>query len=458
MASPGVGAAVGRRISTAVGPGGLVVRGAAAAQRAGASNCRRRRSGAANDASPRKLDRLIRRLDDDSFGPCGWARPRGWIGCWAIRSWSARDAPAEAAAGRRPDWAPSPAGKSSRPGSGHARAWLLSDPAGWDLPAVSPRQIEGWLDALTEPARRRARSAGARRRRETAERELLDLLARDQYVPQVKKAIEARLAGRPAGQPPRSAVGRAAASAIGLDQAGNRGGDLGVSDGLRPPPLLAGAELPGRRAHPLAEGAPGPSCSTAWTTAWPIALAAIRFRWAIIRWAGLSLARSRRAPSSAWSTCPRRGADGLPLLRSRRRIETPGGASAGGRWTTCWPISGRFSEPELAMLGGLDQAEVSRFPAGISCWSRTVRWPRSGPPRLGGHRSRFGMISARLADEGTRAAMPGLAEAVAEDRFLPPNSRGHMAPLAGGASASPPAIPGRRLTPGWPARSADRNR
>ena len=45
---------------------------------------------------------------------------------------------------------------------------------------------------------------------------------------------------------------------------------------------------------------------------------------------------------------------------------------------------------------------------------------QSGVRRLGGRPSRFGMICARLASDGGKDAMPGLAEAIAKNRFLPP--------------------------------------
>ena len=71
---------------------------------------------------------------------------------------------------------------------GRARqAWLLSDSAGWELPAVSDEQIERLA------GRSGCGPPGRPGRCETAERELLDLLARDPYVPRVGKAIRARL-------------------------------------------------------------------------------------------------------------------------------------------------------------------------------------------------------------------------------------------------------------------------
>ena len=74
-------------------------------------------------------------------------------------------------------------------------AWLLSDPAGWALPPVAGQQIDRWVDDLARPTVGGA-AASARRAAESARRELQDVLARDEYLPQVKAALEAKR-GRP---------------------------------------------------------------------------------------------------------------------------------------------------------------------------------------------------------------------------------------------------------------------
>lgn len=73
------------------------------------------------------------------------------------------------------------------------RAWLLSDPAEWQLPEVSDQQITAWVDALCQApadAAEPARQPPA----ELAEQELVDLLAREEYVERVRTALEARQA------------------------------------------------------------------------------------------------------------------------------------------------------------------------------------------------------------------------------------------------------------------------
>jgi hypothetical protein len=79
-----------------------------------------------------------------------------------------------------------------------------------------------------------------------------------------------------------------------------------------------------------------------------------------------------------------------------------------------------LTEPELLMLEQLDPAEVSRFAGRYFLAVDDSRLAQSGVGRLGGRPSRFGMICVRLAVDGGKDAMPGLAEAIAKDRFLTP--------------------------------------
>ena len=70
-------------------------------------------------------------------------------------------------------------------------AWLLSDPAGWDLPPIAQSQIERWADELAQSTTGGEASA-ARRAADNARRELQDLLARDKNLPEEKAALEAK--------------------------------------------------------------------------------------------------------------------------------------------------------------------------------------------------------------------------------------------------------------------------
>ena len=96
----------------------------------------------------------------------------------------------------------------------------MSDPAGWDLPPVSDAQIDGWLSDLSRPLPAGA-TVGEQNKHDMAQRELFDLLPRDEYVPRLKKAIQTRLAQHPS--PAAAAQLRIFAE---LDEAGAGGGNL----------------------------------------------------------------------------------------------------------------------------------------------------------------------------------------------------------------------------------------
>ena len=72
------------------------------------------------------------------------------------------------------------------------RTWLLDEPRDWNLPAISEPQLDLWLDALTEARGNRPREQ-TRRARESAERELTDALARDEYVPVLIEKLKLRV-------------------------------------------------------------------------------------------------------------------------------------------------------------------------------------------------------------------------------------------------------------------------
>lgn len=82
-----------------------------------------------------------------------------------------------------------------------------------------------------------------------------------------------------------------------------------------------------------------------------------------------------------------------------------------------------LTDQELKLLAELDQREVSRF---ASAWlMRMDDKPLGGDERrylATGCPSRHGVLCEQLAVEGTQEAAPGLTEAIAKDRFLPPTS------------------------------------
>jgi hypothetical protein len=86
-----------------------------------------------------------------------------------------------------------------------------------------------------------------------------------------------------------------------------------------------------------------------------------------------------------------------------------------------------LSERELLMLAQLDPQEVSRFAGEYFHAVDDALLPLPQPltawinDRAGGRPSRFGMICAQLAVDGTKEAIPGLLKAIEKDRFLPPS-------------------------------------
>ncbi|MCE5267414.1 MAG: hypothetical protein LLG00_05965 [Planctomycetaceae bacterium] len=371
------------------------------------------------DASPKELDELVRQTDDDSCAVrLGAAERLGWLlgnpklVCPVMTRLKRRLADSELS--------PEAHRQLVLVWQRARGAWLASDPAGWDLPAVSQRQMDQWLDDLVLPISSRDNGV-SRRRSDAAQRELLDLLARDQYVPLLSKAIQARLNAAPTP----NAVARLNellewtkpeliaeywssldrfGQLVGMHQEGEQHLIVGV------PTLSPGALKPthfdradDRIAHyvtgnsltpgdyPVGEAFPHPQTEQGFFHL-------------------VNLPTPRRRMAYLY---PTRGADAKRLAELSRR--TLDHVLADKR-----PLS----EPELAMLDKLDPAEVSRFAGRYFLLVDDVPLTALGPLRAGGRPSRFGMICADLAKDGTKDAIPGLLDAIANDRFLPPTSRG----------------------------------
>jgi hypothetical protein len=141
------------------------------------------------EASDEELARLIGQLDDDSYAVReGAARRVQWlagnprlVGALLVRLKARLADPAISEEARqRLD----PLAREIR------GAWLTSDPAQWRLPPVSDEQIRVWTEELLRPADG-PRSAV---RWSAAQQELLDTLARDEYVPRVSAILRQRMA------------------------------------------------------------------------------------------------------------------------------------------------------------------------------------------------------------------------------------------------------------------------
>jgi hypothetical protein len=350
------------------------------------------------DVSPKELDALVRRLDDDSYGVrLGAARRLEWLLgnpkliCPIMLRLKRRlsDESLDGESKRRLEaiW------QRAR------RAWLINDAAGQDLPAVSDRQIGRWIDELVRPG------GGARG---AAECELLDLLARDDYVPRLKQALEARLSQKPSAEASarlRSLLDWTKPELVAEYWVGRRE--------VREQHLLVGVPT-------LSEGAARPTC----------------FDRADDRWAhcasGNALVPGDYRVGEAFPHPRQDNAFfhlvSLPTPRrrmayvSRGNTDEPKRLAAISRRTLDRVLAEKrsLSEPELLMLEQLDPAEVSRFAGRYFLLVDDSGMSQSGVRRIGGRPSRFGMICARLAIDGGRDAMPRLAEATAKNRFLPP--------------------------------------
>ena len=143
-------------------------------------------------------------------------------------------------------------------------------------------------------------------------------------------------------------------------------------------------------------------------------------------------------PRCAWCGCT-----GPPSPMSRNGWPT----SADGRSPECWPNGRRLTEAEAQMLAVLDPSEVSRFAGKYFLLVNDS--PADPLPvhvvnpdeetwlHLGGRPGHFGTICVWVAVDGTKDAVPGLLEAMAKKRFLPPTPLRSVRPAPAG-----PAEPG----------------
>ncbi|NUQ62711.1 MAG: hypothetical protein HUU20_09490 [Pirellulales bacterium] len=288
-------------------------------------------------------------------------------------------------------------------------AWLSSDPAKWQLPPVTDVQIAAWIDDLAQAGP--DDEAARRALRKTAERELLDLLARDDYVPKVKQALEAKLAGE------------------GVDPAGES--RLREILDLTPPAMVA--EFWTDRQHLgtqyLVVGVPslGPGAER------PSHFDRIDDHVAHCV-SGNSLTPGDYPVGVAVPHPSRENAIfhlvNLPTPRRRMAYEYHRQSDATARLTEITRRTAeRFlsrkqhlTEAELVMLPQLDLDLASAFAAKMLQVLEDKRLPEEGPQRTGGRPSHHGMLCAFLAAEGTKAGAAALLEAIPAGRVLLPTA------------------------------------
>jgi len=362
--------------------------------------------------APEELDRVLRQLDDDSYAVrLGAGRRLEWLlghphnAVPMLVHIKRRLADRELSNATR---------RQLERALDVARgAWLASDPAGWDLPEIGRQQIVGWVDEVAALRGSEGESAG-RSGVSLAERELRDVLARDEYVPLVKELIEARLERTALDPAARAALRRlvdltrpAMVAEYWTD--GRHEGEQHLLVGV--PSMTERSIRPSHFDRIDDETAHCVSGSNLSPGDYPVGVAIPHPNQesAIFRLVNLPNPRRRMA-----YTYQSKVDDAVRLRALSRRTldrflkeKTP------------------LSEAELVMLAQLDADEVSRFAPKYFFAVEDGQLPPSGKRRLGGRPSRFGMLCGELAVRGTHEAVPGLMRAIDRGRFLPPTS---MAP------------------------------
>ncbi len=286
-------------------------------------------------------------------------------------------------------------------------AWLTGDPKDCQLSAVSDPQIAAWIDALARPA-----SEGDQTQWSvlgTARRELLDVLARDSYVPRIVQALETKLAEPnldPAGEkrlrellelaPP----GMVAEFWTDRQHVGTQYLVVGV------PSLGPGAARPSHFDRIDDEVAHCVSGNSLLPGDYPVGVAIPHPKQenAIFHLVNLPTPRRRMA------------------YEFHRQTDATGRLAAITRRTAEQLLEQKrhLTEAELVTLPQLDVNLASAFAAKMLTAIEDKRLPEDGPQRTAGRPSHHGMLCVFLAAEGTKSAMPMLLEAIQASRVLPP--------------------------------------
>jgi hypothetical protein len=358
--------------------------------------------------SVEELDRLVRLADDDSFAVREGAKRR--------IHWWLQSAPLAAPLMLRLKQQLSDPNLTAEkreylePLADEARgAWLLSDPAAWNLPPVKEDDLHRWVEQLAQSPP--ASVAGPWRVHALAERELLDVLARDDQISRVTALLEDALAKAP--NPAAADRLRAVLQWTRPEMIAEYWTDrrhlgeqhllVGVPSRAEGAPAasyfdriddqtahcVSGATLsPGD--YPAMEAFPHPHSPTAF-----------------FHLVNLPTPRRRMA----YTYYVRRDAAQRLAEISRRTLD---------RWLE---RKYAFTFRDAAMLEQLDPAEVSRFagqyflqvPDAVMATDEEL--DRQPAP------SRHTLLCVLLVREGTHEAAPGLLAALAKDRFLPPSTR-----------------------------------
>ncbi len=295
--------------------------------------------------------------------------------------------------------------------------WFTNDPGNRFLPPPTSAQVANWLDDFVRAGSNRDFYLSLRRR--IARQNLMDAMAQDADLPRIKTAIDSRLQGklsvesavdlkelsdmtRPAivaetwsqhkqtleqhlivGQPSHAPT---AAHPSHFDRADDHEAHCASGNALTPGNYPVGAAFPAPHWN---QGSPE----------------------AVFHLVSLPTPRRQIAYSYYVKTNP---AERLTAI-SRRTLDR------------ILAEKKLLNDPELGMLGQLDAREVSKFAARYfylvedgAVEEEVDSEFSTSRKHLGSESSRFGSVCAQLAIDGTRDALPGLADAIRQKRFLPP--------------------------------------
>jgi hypothetical protein len=359
------------------------------------------------DATPAEIDRLIAQLDADDFAArTGASRRLEHLASNprmvypVLQRLKQRladpDLPADSLQRLEAGW------QAAR------RAWLLGEARDEQWPEVADAQRDGWINDLVraDPAGQSGAGQSAAR---IAERELRDLLARDREAPRVARALEARLRGN---------VARAGAARLRellqLTQPALVAEYWSVRRHMGEQHLLVnvpsqaeGAErashfdrIDDRTAHCVSGQSLTPGD-------YPVHVAFPHPKDPHAFFHLVNLPTPRRRMAYAYEA----------KIDDRIRL------AAISRRTFDRILAERrvLDKNELMMLEQLDPAELSRF-AGKYFFAVEDTRPTFAEWQMPMRMSRHAWVCMRLANDGTKDAVPGLLEAIVKGRFMAPTS------------------------------------
>lgn len=366
----------------------------------------------AADAAPEELARWIDQLDDDSFAVrtgaadrLDWLEENPKLACRILQLLKERLADEKTPAESR---------RYLVQAYESARAdWLLSDPAGWELPPVTDEQIRGWIRDLVRPVPDSVRRPWLVH--DVAHRELLDALARDERVPAIREALEAAMKedlGERAAARLQALVELTRPALVAeYWQEKRHMGEQHLLVGV--PSLSEGANQPShfdRIDDTTAHCASGATLSPG---DYPVGVAFPHPIQDVAFFRIVNLPTPRRRMAYGYEV----------KLDDKKRLAAISHQTLDRFLEQRKPLG----ESELTMLALLDPVEVSRFAGKYFHLLDDEALPPSGRYRAGGRPSRFGVMCVQLAASGTREAIPGLLSAIEAHRIQPP---GPTAPYA----------------------------